>query len=383
MANFQLATGSQKELFSEKYALEYTRISRFLPYTGANPEAVITTGYEVVGRATKNLHVPYFRALHEPAVYNTGLLEGKEEAQDNYNFTIGLDWVRKATSVSLDQEAMTEIDLMNAGRKALRVYAGENLRDWIILNGLGSFHANGQNYTPLPIYDAYGNTVRPVATENEKDAWLTANSDRVLFGNAVGNTVAGDHSASLAAVTSGMKMTAAIGMMAKELATTASDFRITPTRTEDDLGREYYVCFLGQRAFRDLQQDPAMVQANRDARAREASGMNTNPLFQDGDLLHDGIIYRCVPEITSKLTKSSAYATAGSGGISVEPGFLCGAQAVGLIWAQKPSIHTNNTFDYGFIRGVEHRERRGVDKLCFNGVQTGMVSFYTAGVATA
>lgn len=86
MANFQLATGSQKELFSEKYALEYTRISRFLPYTGANPEAVITTGYEVVGRATKNLHVPYFRALHEPAVYNTGLLEGKEEAQDNYNF---------------------------------------------------------------------------------------------------------------------------------------------------------------------------------------------------------------------------------------------------------------------------------------------------------
>jgi len=40
---------------------------------------------------------------------------------------------------------------------------------------------------------AYGS-----ASESAKDAWLVDNADRVLFGAAVGNNSANDHSASLA-----------------------------------------------------------------------------------------------------------------------------------------------------------------------------------------
>ena len=91
-------------------------------------------------------------------------------------------------------------------------------------------------------------------------------------------------------------------MLAKELAENA-DPHIRPFQVDDPEAREYFVCFLGSRAFRDLQNDSAMIAANRDARAREAMGMDRNPLFQDGDLIYEGIIFRKVPEITQILTK--------------------------------------------------------------------------------
>jgi hypothetical protein len=76
--------------------------------------------------------------------------------------------------------------------------------------------------------------------------------------------------------------------------------------------REYFVMFAGARSFRDLKNDSVMINANRDARAREGGGMNSNPLFQDGDLIYDGVIVRQIEEISTLITTSSTFVAAGA-----------------------------------------------------------------------
>lgn len=113
--------------------------------------------------------------------------------------------------------------------------------------------------------------------------------------------------------------------------------------------------------------------------------MDDNPLFQDGDLIKDGIIYREVEEITTKLTKSATFVAAGAGSIQVEPTFLCGQGAMGIAWGQEPTPRTATDQDYQFRPGVGIEELRGIAKLSFPtgtasaGKQHGMVTVYVAG----
>ncbi len=382
MAETILATASQKQIWSTRYFEEYVRNSRFLPYMGASNDAIIITKNELEREAGKTINIPLITRLKSAGVYNDGVLEGKEEQLGNYNMPISVQWVRNAVKVSAAQQYMTEINLLNAGRTMLRTWSAENFRDWII-KMLSAAWDTGVNYPMVAIYDVDGNVVRAAATETNKDAWLGNNLDRILFGALRSNTSGTDHSASLLNIdNSADKLTPAVGRLAKEMAMLA-DPHIRPFRTDDGEGREYFVMFCGSRSFRDISGSTEMQNANRDARAREAMGMDRNPLFQAGDLILDGIIYREVPEITSILSLSPAFVGAGAGGITVEPNFLCGAQALGVAWGQMPTPKTDRLSDYEFRPGVAIQELRGVEKLVFNNVQQGCVTVYTAGVASA
>ena len=77
---------------------------------------------------------------------------------------------------------------------------------------------------------------------------------------------------------------------------------------------------------------------------------------------------------------------AGAGGIDVAASYLCGAQALGIAWAQRTKAVTN-TRDYGFMHGVGVEEIRGVQKLAFGvdptvdttkPVDNGVVTLWTA-----
>ena len=143
---------------------------------------------------------------------------------------------------------------------------------------------------------------------------------------------------------------ASIGLLAKRMARRANP-GITPYRDSEDQGREYFVWFVGQNAFRDLNEDAKIIAANTNARAREGNGMDKNPLFQDGDLLYRGIIIREVPEIDDFCT----IAGAGAAGIDVAATFMCGQNAVALGWGQMPTPTERREDDYGMLigRGVE------------------------------
>src|SRR3972149_3563449 len=124
-----------------------------------------------------------------------------------------------------------------------------------------------------------------------------------------------------------------------------------------EMDQEWYVCFIGPRAWRDLTEDNpttnVLTLANRDARVRGVD----NPLFTGDSLVWDGMILREIPEIRAR-------DVSGSGGARIEPVSLCGAQAVGVAWAQRTKS-TTDTDDYEFLHGVGVQEIRRIEKLRF------------------
>ena len=142
----------------------------------------------------------------------------------------------------------------------------------------------------------------------------------------------------------------------KRMAQAASP-KIKPVYVKE-MDQEWYVAFIGPRAWRDLKEDNpttnALTLANRDARIRGED----NPLFTGDSLVWDGMILREIPEISPETIVS------GSAGAAIEPVYLCGAQALGIAWAQRTKS-TTDTDDYGFLHGVGVQEIRRIQKLRF------------------
>jgi hypothetical protein len=157
--------------------------------------------------------------------------------------------------------------------------------------------------------------------------------------------------------------------LAKRMARDA-DPHIRPIKVMED--EEWYVLFANKWAFRDFKNSATYLANLRNAAPRS---FKENPLYTDGDLVHDGVIIREIPEI-------GVITGVGAAGIDVAPNFLCGAQSVAVAWA-KMTEAIKDEDDYGNVKGVGVREWRGVQKLFFNDKQHGMLTFYTSGVADA
>jgi N4-gp56 family major capsid protein len=280
-------------------------------------------------------------------VQGDATLEGNEEALSQYECPITVATRRNAVAVTMNQEQFTGIDLRNAAKAQLKNWAMKKLRTDII-NALGSTD---------------GTTAYASATEGAKDAWLAANDDRVVFGDG---TVGGytDHSADLALVTASMKLTKEVVSTLRRKAEAASP-GIRPVTVGED--SENFVLFVGSGAFRDLKSDLATTLQNAQERG------DGNPLFKDGDLVYDGVVIRKIQEIP-------ATGTVGATSARLEPVYLCGAQALGVAWAQRTKS-TTETRDYGFVNGVCISEMLGVSKLFFNSKQHGVVTGYVGALA--
>jgi hypothetical protein len=266
---------------------------------------------------------------------------------------------------------------MDAGRVALKSWDAEKLRDGVI-QALGSIIVAAAN---TGLADSWVNYAS--ATAAQKNAYLVLNGDRILFGSQRANAVSNVWATALATVDSTNDlMSTGVGSLAKRMARTTgpantsfpNNLRMRPFKTED--GKEYFVMFCATNSFRDLKKDTVIQAANRDARAREGNGMDKNPLFQDGDQIYDGVIYREIPEL-DQLTIVGA----GNAGINVDQNFLCGSQAIGVGYGQMPKIVTDTKKDFEFRPGVGIEELRGQNKLSYAGVQYGVVSVFTSSTA--
>ena len=257
-------------------------------------------------------------------------------------------------------------DLFGAGKVLLKQWQAEMLRDDII-KGFLSVVTTGD--TTVNLGDS---------SAANRNAYAAANSDRLLFGKVKSNYSATWATALGTNLDSTNDLcTVAAMSLAKRIAKGA-DPHIRPFKTDD--GREYYMAFHGSRTFRDLKADTTMTQANREARERDPS---KNPIFQDGDLIYDGIIHREIPEIdTIAANSGGTYSLDGAGNsCDVRPVFLCGQQALGIAWGQEPTMRTDLTKDYSFRPGVAIEELLKVKKMAYNGKQHGMVSCFFAAVA--
>jgi N4-gp56 family major capsid protein len=367
-----LAAASVRQKWISKYFAEYVRNSKFLPYIGRSAMSIIVAKYELQEESGKTINIPLITRLKGTGVTGSQVLDGNEEELGNYNYPISVEWRRHGVRIPKSTAYKTDIDLYNAGKDMLREWEAEQLRDDLIYafySVLDSVTTTANiRYGAITADATNGGLTMKVAdyiaTEAQKDAWLANNSDRVLFGAARANNSGNDHSASLSNVDSTAdKLTSAIGSLAKRMAK-AADPHIRPFKTKS--GAEFFVMFCNSKCFRDLQTDTAMVNANRDARPRN---VEDNPLFQDGNLILNGVLYVEVEEIPT-------IQAAGNGSIDVAGNFLCGLQTAGIAWGQEPTPRQDNTKDYQFRPGVAIEELLGVQKLFFNGKQHGCVTVY-------
>lgn len=334
MALTTARTGLTPQQWDDKFFMEYVRENRFKRYMGTDENSIIQLKEDLTVKKGDKVTFAAINKLAGAGVTGNTTLEGNEESLDTRSMAVTIAPLRHAVAVTNWDEQKSTIELRDAAKMSLKLWAMEKMRDSLI-TALGS--VNGVAYAS--------------ASEAQKDAWLVDNADRVLFGAAKSNASSNDHSTSLANIdNTADKLTPAAISLMKRIAQTASP-AIRPIRLNED--EEWFVLFANSRAFRDLSLDTTMTQANRDARQR---GMD-NPLFTGGSLVWDGVIIREIPEI-------GILTGVGAGSIDVGPVYLCGAQALGVAWSQRTKT-TTQVSDYGFRNGVGVQEMRGIEKLIF------------------
>lgn len=379
MAEVVLASASEKQVWTNKFLLEYVRESSLLPYMGTSPSSIIRIRNELQQQGGAYLNVPLITRLKGRGVRGAEVLKGNEDDLGNYNDQVRIDWIRNAVKVPKSTSYKTDIDLFEAAKPQLRTWDAEVLRDDVI-DALGSViipgaaDANGIAGTDSSI-------VYDLASAAQRNAFLVNNSDRILFGSSKANASSGVWATAAANVdNTNDKLSAATISLAKRMAKTAGQatgsINIRPFKSDMTAGREWFVLFANSLSFRDLAQDATIIAANTNARAREGDGMERNPLFQDGDLLYQGVIIREMPEFP-------IITGAGAGGIDIGMNFLCGQSAVTVAYGQDPMLRIDLKEDYEFRPGVAIEELRGQKKTSYAGKQYGVVTLINAAVADA
>jgi hypothetical protein len=314
----------------------------------------------------KEINIPLVNQMTGLGV-GVGTLRGNEEMMDSYGMPVWADWARNAIANNRASNKESSFDVRSTARNLLRGWSRRIIRDDLVdcLLAIPTGTIQPNRFT------APGNRVNGIrwsqATAAQQNSWNAANSDRIIYGTRAFNSTVSTALASL--VTGTDMMTAAMGSKMKRLAkqtgydpVTPGNYngrpRITPWEIEE-LDEEMYVAFVGDNAFASLQADANMYQANRDARQRETNATGTNPIFTGGALLYDGILYKNIPEITSRLILNGV----GSASANVEPVFLCGQAALAYAMGQLPRPTTLEDGDYEFIYGIGIEAQYGVAKI--------------------
>jgi N4-gp56 family major capsid protein len=341
--------------YTKEINREFVRENLFSPYMGDDLNAVIRRRYELK-EGGETMNIPLVTKLGNTPK-SVGTLVGAEEKIDNYGMRVWLDWARNAVVTNKSEDQKDSADIFGEAKPLLSDWGKELQRDEIIQ----AFMALPSESAPSGLGSDAGQRVNGIlyeaATTGNRDTWNAANSDRVLYGNAVGNYNA-THATALTNVdTTADKFVKTSVSLLKRTAMLANP-AIRPYKTPD--GYEYFVAFAGTNAFRDLKTDLGTYWSNAQPREKK----DGNPLFQDGDIMYDGVIVRQVPEISQHVT--GVWTTLAVGGASttrVEPVFLCGKQAAVMAWGQmaKPTFRKED--DYGFVNGTGVEMAYGVAKM--------------------
>jgi N4-gp56 family major capsid protein len=333
---------------------EFVRENLFSPYMSEGLDAIIRVRQELKSGG-EQMNIPLVSKLRS-AGKGVGTLVGSEESVDSYGMRVWLDWRRNAVKTNKAEQQKDSIDLFGEFKPLLSNWGKEYQRDDLI----AALMALPSTSAPAGLGSDAGQPVNGIlyesATSTEKQTWSTSNADRVLFGTLVSNRDASTFATSLSNIADAQTMTKSVVSLAKRIAMQASP-AIRPYKTAD--GYEWYVMFVGSNAFRDLKNDLVTVHTT----AYQNKG-EKNVLFQDGDLMWDGVIVRQVPEISGFVTDVwTSLLTAGASSHRVEPYWLCGQQAAALCWGQMARPTMLDQTDYDFVKGVGIDMAYGTAKL--------------------
>jgi hypothetical protein len=358
MTSTTIHSDNRAKEYDKKFFREYVRNQTFSDFTGTG----LTMPIVIKESDMAQISVSLITRLSGNGVSGSTTLSGNEENIGNYAFTLSPTHYRHAVVIDAEEAEKPNFDIYSAADPLLREWAMDLTREQIV-----------QALCAVQYSGTYANWAD--ASAANRNTWLVANSDRVLFGTAKSN-YSGVVATDLAKVdSSNDTLDKGVIGIAKRMAMTASP-AIRPWKAGEK-NYEQFVLFAGSRAFRDLYSSLGTELQN----ARERG--TTNPIWQPGDLFVDGVLVREVPEITSLLTASSDFSAAGNGSIAVEPCFLVGQQALGWGLQKRPKTKEKEDKDYDFVNGLGIQMKHDIKKFFYNAKQHGVVTIFVAGVADA
>lgn len=350
--------------FTQEINREFVRQNMFSPYMGEGLTSIIRVRQELKAGG-EDMNIPIVTRLRGAGVA-TQTLVGNEEKIDNYGMRLRIEWARNAVVTTKAESHKDSADIFGEAKPLLSDWGKELQRDELI----AAFMALPTETLPTSSGGVRVNGIQyDLASAAQRNQWNSDNSDRILYGALTGNFNS-VHATALGNIDGTADTFTATRLSLLKRVAMNADPRIRPYKTDD--GYEYFVCFAGTNTFRDLK--ISLETINKDARPRERNngtgGAPDNPIFQDGDQIYDGVIVRCVPEISAFVTNVwTSLLTAGAAGTPVgytgrvEPVFLCGQQAAVFGWGQmaKPTFRKED--DYGFITGTGIEMAYGVGKM--------------------
>jgi hypothetical protein len=362
MAEQSVPTALQTIAFRKDFAREYVRKNRFSGYSGKGPSNVICQKLD----SSHTIRHPLVTRLQGAGVSGSSMLRGSGESIGLYNWDTVPTYYRHAVEFNKEDYEKTNLNLMTEARPLLLEWAMNETRIRQV-NAMGA-HYNGTTYAAMQ--DA-------AWTEAIADAWLVANSDRVIFGDTE-YTAMTDHSAGLATIdATASQFTYARADDMRRLAEDA-DPHIHPIQTSEQ--GEVFVFFAGSHTFNALKASLLTVNTGADVRGMKITS-GGNIIARDGDLYYNGMIFRKVPEITTQFSVVGAplYDTGAGAAVIVEPVFCCGTQALMHGMGQAPDIIVDRDYDFKFRPAVAVELKEDIKKTFFNSIQHGMVTGYFAG----
>jgi len=326
---------------------EYVRENLFSPYMGEASNSIIRIRNETK-KGGEQINIPLLARL-SGAGLSTGTLVGAEEEMNDYGYRVWVDFARNAVRTNKYQQQIDSADVFGEAKPSLSDW-GKELQKLEIIQAMMAIPTEA---APVNLASSAGQRVNGIlynlATAGEKNAFAAANADRLVFGATTANYNATWATALDTIDATNDKLNGAAVSLMKFQAKHANP-RIRPYMLED--GREFFVLFVGGLPFRDLKID--LKTSNTDGRERN---VNTNPIFQDGDLIWDGVIIREIPEIDDYVVTGGLWATAltNTGTVKCHPAFLCGQSAIAMPWGQmaKPTFLKEDDYQFNVGAGVE------------------------------
>jgi N4-gp56 family major capsid protein len=370
MAVTTVSTGNLVQQWSPKFFQEFVRDNPFAKLMGETTDAPIQMVYDLEKKPGEYVNVSFISRVPCTSTALGGatddnVLRGQEYALGNFQDLLTLHQYRNAVTIGKMEQKKSHIDMLNAAKPQLKNWLMELVRQQCI--------------SALQSPNLDGITSEASSTAAQKTAWMQTQytASRILIGHLLSyaSTTYTTYALGLANIVNATdSLQPTIVALAKRLAE-GSDPHMRPIRI--DGGGEWFIQLCQRFAFRDFKQNSTTISVLEYAGVRG----DENPLFNDGDLMYDGIVLKKVPEI-------AVISGAGASSIDVAPNFLIGAQALGFaIGDTAHDIYTKDEYDYGNAPGVGVAQIHAIKKLMFpvpgTAVQNGVLSVYTAGVADA
>jgi hypothetical protein len=337
MAETRVNPNLSPTIWDNTFNTEFYQTNPFAAYAGTERNNPIVMREDFAAQRGNGITFEFITNLERGTIFDRQPLRGHEDVLGEYGDKVSWRLRKKGISLHELDRNLAAIDLRRASRGALRTWADEDIK-FETIDRLGDVGTN----CDVPFADA--------ATA-DKNAWVTANSDRVLFGATRSNYSTTFATAAANVDNTADKLTRSALSMLKRIALTAKP-RITPIRVEQRTNRRFFVALAHPYVFRDFVADVNTLQATVSVIERNEG------IFLGGDREYDGVVLH-------ELDDMPIYAGIGNGGIDISPVFLMGAEALGWGINERYSSREQED-DYQQVLGLAMIGAWGMKKLCYS-----------------